>query len=218
MKQIGNRLLERLTPGVRVLACLLVAVSLAAVIGKLSRAYDLYHCLVLSSPNFWNGQVWRLVTYPLLPVGVLDFVMNGLIIIMLGGLLERVWTRGEFWSYCAIPVVGTGLAKVILSFSSPAPLVGAGPLVFGLLAAWGCLLGHEQVPLGTFATMTVRQLALLAGAISMGVTVFTAGLVNAFLMLAGVLAGLLYLWLRAKLLMSRESRMVESGRINRLEL
>ena len=66
--------------------------------------------------------------------------------------------------------------------------------------------------------MTVWQMVLLAGAVSFFTTLFSTGLVNAIIMLAGGLTGLLYLWLRSKILMTRESRIVHSERINRLEL
>ena len=218
MKRIWHRFLASLTPGVRILLCLLSAVYLAAIIGKFSHAYDLYRWLALSGTNFWHGQVWQVVTHPLLPTAVFDFVFNGLMIVLLGGLLERIWSRSEFGMYCVVAAVGAGLAKVILQFSNPAPMAGAGPLVFGLLAAWGFLFGHEKVPLGSFGEMPVRQLALLAGAIGLVTMWFSARLINAVIMLAGGLAGLLYLWLRSKRLMTREGRIVDSERMNRLEL
>jgi membrane associated rhomboid family serine protease len=218
MKRLWHRFLASLTPGVRVLLCLLSAVYLAAVIGKFSHAYDLNHWLAVSGPNFWHGQVWGLITYPLLPMAILDFVFNSLMIVLLGGLLERIWSRAEFWTYCAVAAVGAGLARVILQFSNPFPMTGMAPVVFGLLAAWGNLFGHEKVPFVFFGEMTVWQLALLAAAISFVTALFSTGLVNAIIMLAGGLTGLLYLWLRSKILMTRESRVVHSERINRLEL
>ena len=218
MKHFWQRFLASLTPGVRVLLCLSSAVCLAAAIGNYSRAYDLNRWLAVSGPNFWHGQIWELITYPLLPTAVLDFVFNSLMIVLLGGLLERAWQRGEFWTYCAVTAVGAGLAKVILQFSNPVPMTGMAPVVFGLLAAWGNLFGREKVLLVVFGEMTVWQLALLAAAIGFVTTLFSTGLISAMIMLAGGLTGLLYLWLRVKILMARESRVVHSERINRLEL
>ena len=218
MKHFWPRCLAALTPGVRVLLCLLSAVYLAAVIGNYSHAYDLNRWLAVSGPNFWRGQIWELITYPLLPLAVLDFVFNSLMIILLGGLLERAWSRAEFWTYCAVTAIGAGLAKVILQFSNPVPMTGMTPVVFGLLAAWGNLFGSEKILLVVFGEMTVWQLALLAAAISFLATLFSTGLVSAIILLAGGVTGLLYLWLRLKILMARESRIVHSERINRLEL
>jgi membrane associated rhomboid family serine protease len=218
MKHFWHRFLASLTPGVRVLLGLSSAVYLAAVMGNYSHAYDLTRWLALSGPNFWHGQIWELITYPLLPTAVLDFVFNGLMIVLLGGLLERAWSRSEFWTYCAVTAAGAGLAKVILQFSSPVPMTGMTPVVFGLLAAWGNLFGREKVSFVMFGEMTVWQLALLAAAIGFVTTLFSTGLVSAMILLAGGVTGLLYLWLRLKILMARESRVVHSERINRLEL
>jgi membrane associated rhomboid family serine protease len=179
MKRLWHRFLASLTPGVRVLLCLLSAVYLAAVIGKFSHGYDLNRWLAVSGPNFWHGQVWELITYPLLPMTVLDFVFNSLMIVLLGGLLERIWSRVEFWAYCAVAAIGAGLAKIILQSSNPFPMTGTTPVVFGLLAAWGNLFGHEKVLLVFFGEMAVWQLALLAGTVGFVTVLFSTGPVAA---------------------------------------
>ena len=144
MKHFWQRFLASLTPGVRVLLCLSSAVYLAAVMGNYSHAFDLTRWLAVSGPNFWRGQIWELITYPLLPMAVFDFVLNSLMLILLGGLLERSWSRAELWTYCAVAASGAGLAKVILQFSNPVPMTGMAPVVFGLLAAWGNLSGTRK--------------------------------------------------------------------------
>ncbi len=218
MKIFWQRFLAALTPGVRFLLALLTAIYLLAVIGTMTHAFDLYGWLPLSGPKLWSGQIWRLVTYALLPAGILDFLMNGIALVMLGGLLERHWSRGQFWLYCLVAAVGAGLAKVLLQFSSPMPLVGAAPMMFGLLIGWGFLCGRENITILPFGEMTVWKLVLVASAVSFLIMFFTAGLVTAIIMSAGGLAGWLYLWLKHKWLMSRASRVAHSERISRLEL
>jgi membrane associated rhomboid family serine protease len=218
MRNFWQRFLALLTPGVQLLLCLLAGMYLTAVIGKLIRAFDLYDWLALSGPKFWSGQIWRLATYALLPAGVLDFLMNSVALVMLGGMLERHWSRGELWLYCVVAAAGAGLTKVVLQFSSPLPLTGAAPMVFGLLIAWGFLCGRENISLVPFGEMTVWKLVVVAGAISFLIMFFTAGLVTAIIMAAGGLTGFVYLWLKHKWLMSRASSVIHSERINRLEL
>lgn len=218
MNAFSQRLLAMLTPGVRLLLALFTGVFLAAMVGRWLHIFDLYGWLALSGAKFWDGQVWRLVTYALLPFGILDFIMNCLALVVLGGRLERFWTRGELWLYCAVTAAGGGLAKVLLDPNGPVPLTGAAPMMFGLLAAWGFSRGGERLMVEPFGNLSVWQLVLLAGGISLLTVLLTAGLVIALAMLAGGLTGFFYLWLRHKWLMSRNSRVVHSERINRLEL
>jgi membrane associated rhomboid family serine protease len=218
MRNFWQRLSASLTPGVRVLLGLLAAAYLAAVIGRKIHAFDLYGWLALSGPDLWRGQVWRLVTYALLPAGILDFVMSAIALVMLGGLLERHWSRGQLWLYCLVVVAGAGVAKVLLQFASPLPLTGAAPMMFGLLIAWGFLCGNEVINLLVFGQMTVWKLVLGAAAISLIIMVLTGGLGTALVLAAGGLTGWLYLRLTHNWLMSRASRINRSERISRLEL
>jgi len=218
MKAWGGRILAELTPGVRGVLGLLMAAGLAAFLGQALAGFRLDHWLALSGPWFWHGEVWRLVTYAVLPSGLMDFLMNGLAVVLLGRLLERYWSRGEFWLYCLVTVAGAGVAKVGLQCSNPMPLTGASPMAFGLLIGWGFLCGRESVPLFLLGETTVWKLMLMAGAVSLLVLFFTAGLVPALIMAAGGLAGFSYLWLKHQWLMSRAGSVVQSERIHRLEL
>jgi membrane associated rhomboid family serine protease len=218
MKTFWQRSLAALTPGVRLLLGLMTAAYVAATVGKSIHAFDLYGWLALSGPTFWSGQIWRLVTYALLPAGILDFLMNGIALVMLGGLLERRGSRGELWLYCVVTAVGAGLAKVLLQISSPLPLAGATPLMFGLLIAWCFLCGRETINILIFGEITVWKLLLGVAAIGLFITFLTAGSVTALILAAGGLAGWLYLWLKQKWLMSRASRVAHSERMSRLEL
>jgi membrane associated rhomboid family serine protease len=218
MKNSWQRFFSALTPGVRVLLCLLAAVYLAAAIGRMIHAFDLYGWLALSGPELWRGQVWRLVTYALLPAGIMDFVMNAIALVVLGGLLERHWSRGQLWLYCIVVTVGAGMAKVLLQSASPLPLTGATPMMFGLLIAWGFLCGGEIINLLVFGQMTVWKLVLGAAVISLFILLLTAGLITTLILAAGGFTGWLYLWLKHKRLMSRPGRVTRSERISRLEL
>ena len=108
MKRLWYRILALLAPGTRVVLALLVLGCLATVFGVLTRLYHLYVWLALSAPTFWTGQIWQVVTYALLPVDVLSFLINGLAIAALGGALERVWSPRELWFYVALVTVAAG--------------------------------------------------------------------------------------------------------------
>jgi membrane associated rhomboid family serine protease len=218
MKRLWRRFLEALMPGTRTLLVLLVVVYGAAVAGSVTHSFNLAGWLTLSGPQFWSGQIWRLASYALLPAGILDFIMNSIALVCLGGMLERHWSRGEFWLYCLVAAAGAGLAKVLLQWSSPLPLIGMAPTIFGLLIAWGFLCGRQNVAIVPFGEITVWKLVLTAGAIGLLIMFLTAGLVTAMIMAAAGLSGWLYLWLKHKWLMLRPGSVVESNRISRLEL
>lgn len=218
MRSLWQRFLVLLTPGVRMLLCLLVAAYLAAVIGNLVRAFNLSDWLALSGAKFWKGQLWRLVTYALLPAGIMDLVMNCLALVMLGGMLERHWSRTQLWIYCLVAVAGAGVAMVLLQFFTSTPVTGAAPMIFGLLVAWGVLSGREIINVLIFGEITVWKLVLCAAAISLAVIILSMGLVSALFLAAGGMTGWLYLWLNHKWLMSRSSNVAHSERITRLEL
>jgi len=218
MRLIWQRFLQSLTPGVRTALIVLAAAYLAEVIGLWSSAYNLSAWLALSGPAFWKGRVWLAITYVLLPAGILDLLFNGMMIACLGPLIERVWSRCEFWFYCLITAIGAGLAKVTLQPSNPSLLIGAGAVVFGLLAAWTRFYGREEIRLGLIWQTTARRAALLLAAITFLMLVASAGLVDAVVTLSGGLAGWLYLSLRWKVNLTCRSRAVTSQRISRLEL
>ena len=218
MRQWWQRWLASLTPGVRGLLLFLTAVYVASLIGGLTKAFDLHAWLGLSGPKFWGGQIWRLVSYGWLPTGILDFLMNSFALYLLGGILERHWSRAQLWTYCIFVAAGAGLVKVALQYSNPQPLTGAMPMMFGLLIAWGFLSGRESLMMVPFGEMTVWKLVLAAGTVSFLMLLLTAGLSTAIIMAAGGLTGWLYLWIKQKWLMSRAGSIVHSERINRLEL
>ena len=218
MRHLWQRFLPSLTSGVRTALAVLAAAYLAEVIGRCTSAYNLPAWLALNGPAFMKGRVWSVCTYVLLPAGLLDLLFNGLVLACLGPLIERRWSRGELWSYFLVTATGAGLVKVALQPSNPALLTGTGPVIFGLIAAWGQLYGREEIRLGLIGQTTVRRAALLLAAITFLTTAASAGLVAAAVTLSGGLVGWLYLSLRWKCNLARRSRTVTSQRMGRLEL
>jgi membrane associated rhomboid family serine protease len=218
MKHAWRKFLNPLTAGVRVVLAVLGLAYAVALVGRFTGRFNLYDWLALHSPSFWDGAVWPVLAYALLPVGPVDFLINGFMLAWLGVWLERVWSRGELWSYCLICAAGAGLAKVVLLPASPRLMVGTAGVVFGLLVAWARLFGHERVRLMDTWEMSVRATALLLAAFSLLLMLPCAGPINAFVLLCGGIAGGLYLWLRSKTIRAQRSRLVPNQRMERLEL
>ena len=87
MNAFWQRFTALLTPGTRALLVLLAGVYAAAVIGELTHSFELQSRLAASAPAFWHGQIWRIISYALLPNGILDFLMNGFALVLVGAQL-----------------------------------------------------------------------------------------------------------------------------------
>ena len=218
MKRFLSRLSGLLTPGVRVLLVVLTVSYLVAVIGSVLRVYDLYRWLALDPSAVWKGCVWQIFTYPLLPEGLMNFIFNMIAIVWLSRQLERDWSQKELWSYCLLAATGAGVAKILLSSWNGSPLAGTAGIVFGMLAAWLRLFGHEKVVFWSVWETTILQAGLLMTSIGLLLMLFTAGWVDTLVMFCGGLTGWLYLSVRWKLNREQPGQIAESQRIRRLEL
>jgi membrane associated rhomboid family serine protease len=218
MQGFWQRFVSSLTPGVRWVLSIWTVLFLSAY------ALDFFHIanvsgwLFMSSPAVLHGQVWRLASYALLPVSLLDLLINGFCVVVFGGMLERIWPRRDFFLYCLIAAVGAGLANLALRTFSSSPLLGPGPVALALMVATGRVLAHEKIMVPPSFELTLRQAVILLTAVSFILLLSRAGWVGAVIQVSGGAAGLLYLWLRSRIGQSRRARSVTSQRINRLEL
>jgi membrane associated rhomboid family serine protease len=218
MRRYWSRFVAPLKPGTRGLLAVLALAYGAAVIGEISGAFNLYKWLGLSSAEFWRGRVWEIVTYAVIPAGIADLIFNGFMIAWIGTWLERAWPASELWIYCFISALAAGVARVLLLPSSQTVMAGSAAILFGLLAAWAFLFGHEKVLLMGIWDIPVKSVALLLGGVSLLVMLPCDGPVNAFILLCGGLGGWGYLELRKKHALSPRSRILHSERIRQLEL
>jgi membrane associated rhomboid family serine protease len=219
MKRFWHRVRDSFTPGVRTLLGLLTLAYLVIAIGDVTGRYHLEGSLVLSSATLGNGDVWTVLTYVLVPLSLLNFLMNGLMIAFFGGSLERsMWSRRDFAIYCLVAVVAPGIILVVSPFSVHSPLAGSSPLVLGLLIAWGFIFRREKIPLAVLGETTAGLVACVAVVIDLVSIGSSSGVGAALVILGGGLLALLYLWLGERRLMTRPARVVASARIDRLEL
>jgi membrane associated rhomboid family serine protease len=211
MREI-RRFLAWLTPGTRWLLGLWVA---GAVLRFVAGAG---FWLALTATAIWHGQIWRAVTYALLPNSLGDFLLNGVALMLLGTTLERRWSCRTLLVYSLFVVAATGLSMAAVQPTSTVVWRGSGPLLFGLLAAWGRICGHERIRFGPSLELTAMKAALVFGAASLLLTAFMAGWMNALFAGLGAAWGLGYLWTRSKMGEIAARPIAVSQRINRLEL
>lgn len=219
MRAAYKQFIGPLTPGVRLMLLILTVFYVLTLAGELTHRWSVYPWVGLSGPAFWHGHIWKVVTYALVPASVLDALFNWVMILFMGSWLEREWTRGQMWLICLSSTLCTGLVWVLVRSSSELMLVGTTPIVFGMLAAWGWLCGHQRVLFWFMWDMSVRQVAIVMTIFSwLMMALACAGPVIATIMLAGSVAGLLHIWIYLRLLRARPGQAIDSERIGRLEL
>lgn len=199
-------------------AALFVLVALVPIIGIYTKTYDLYQHLGLVPAAVWEGQVWRLFTYPLLPMGMVDFIIGAWAILWLGAWLEREWSALECWLYGGIATTCAGALGCLLFPRFDGYLGGTSIIVAALLVIWIRLCGHQRImPVPEFVT-TVRNYALFWSGIIVLTAFFSCGRWLALPMLAAsALAGWAYLTLRWKWLQRAPVRSTATRRGRQLE-
>lgn len=218
MKHLYGKFLLPLKTGTRVLILVLLLAYAAAFIGITTKTYNLFEWFGLRSTSVWHGEAWRLFSYAFVSPNLFNLVINVILLAMLGAFLERVWSPKEFAFFCLVSAGGAGVAKVLITPTSPILMVASVPIIFGLLVAWAKIFGHERVYFMGIWEMSVRAAAIIFAAISILAMLPCAGIVNTLIMLCGGVAGWLYLFLRLRSVRLQQSQVVGSVRMGRLEL
>ena len=206
-------MIDSLTPVVRV--CLIVLLS-AFVSQHLADQYFGQHVFEDLALFPWlsagSWRPWQLLTYAIMHTSVTQLVFNALSLVFVGGELERRWGRSRFLCYL---IFCTGFAGVTFTVLHPwlAPqqadsyLSGCGAAIFGLLAAYGLLMGERPVSFMMIFPLKAKQLVWGLAGLQLLNTLFTPGGAETSLAdLSGMLGGLLFLWVQARILIYRRDR------------
>lgn len=218
MKHAYRNFLQPLKTGTRVLVLVMSLFYIAALVGGLTKQFNLFEWLGLRSTSVWHGEIWRVVSYAFVSPNLFNFVISIIMVAMLGAFLERVWSPKEFWSFCIVSAAGAGLAKILITPASENMIVASVSIDFGLLVAWAKLFGQERVYFMGIWEMSVRTCALIFAAITIIAIFPCAGILNTLILLCGGVAGWLYLLVRVRSVHRQQSKVVGSVRMGRLEL
>jgi membrane associated rhomboid family serine protease len=205
-------------PGARLLLLIFALAFPVHWIGHRTGAFELYDWLDLCPALVWHGEVWRLGSYAFLGGGVVDWVVSLFWLATLVPILARIWSARTLWTYCLVTALAGALPVIAILPGSERGVVGASAMIFGLLVAWYRLYGRERLLLLGIGELSVRQAAILIAVINSIILLFCAGWFLLLAMWCGGVAGWIYLALSRKLLLSRDSRRLDSERIARLEL
>jgi membrane associated rhomboid family serine protease len=206
-------------PGTRwLLATPVVLLAADVLVGMLGRG-GLSHLLGLTPSGFRGGFIWQGFTYWLLPAGLIDLLVSGVVLVLLAPRLERDWSAGQIVGYCAIAATGAGLCHVLVAGSGQM-LLGLRGVVIGLLAAWAKMYGAEPMAIPGLGPVSTRGLMLGAALIAAGVAGLASpgGWRDALVLFGGGATGWSYLALRWRWNRSRPGTVTACTRTRRLEL
>lgn len=212
----------RVPRAVAVLIGLVLAMSVTAAVDA-RMGGTLYRQLALLPDAVWRGEVWRLLTWPLVLSGPLRLLLSCAVLYVFGGDLVAAWGSRRTWRYLAVVLLAAGAGTSILGWVLPGVWwhahLGGTALVDALLLAWARQFPHQQVLIYFFLPMRGRQLVALVIVVAVLAALYY-GLARALPELLTIAAALAYLdrrprrlwlslklgWIRRKLRVVREDR------------
>ncbi|RRJ94275.1 rhomboid family intramembrane serine protease [Opitutaceae bacterium TAV4] len=165
----------RISIGAWMILGLIVAVYLAATLLRLIGLINLDNWFLLSPALVWHGQIWRVVTYPLLSGGLLNLVLDGYLILFFATGIEQTKTRSALLAYTTLCIVAAGLLRCLVTpFTEVVPPgAGVASILAAHLVAWTRIAPYETLNLVVLGNITRRTLALIIGGL---ITLSTLGL------------------------------------------
>lgn len=184
---------------------------------------ELYRWVALWPEGVWRGEVWRLLTWPLVMGGPLSLIFTCVALVVFGTDLALAWGVRRYLRYLAgvVLVAGIGTSVVGLAWADAREVAHLGGMVVtdALAIAWA--RQFPENPVYVYFVLLVRGRALVT--VVVGVTVVFAlylGVAWTLPELLAVGAALLWgnravrrRWLEAKLAWTRRNlRVVRGGR------
>lgn len=177
--------------GIFLLMALLGVVAPAVGVGIL-RAFELTPTRVV------HGQIWQLVSYSFLHMGLWHWFGNMLGLWMFGSAIEGMWRSRRFLELYFIGVIGAALTSVAISYSGvlgnpTVPTVGASGGVYAILIAFGILLGDNEIMLFPFPfTIRAKYFVAILIVLTIVFSLQEVGGTNHLAHLGGLFFGFLY--------------------------
>lgn len=163
---------------------------------------------LVPSDVLFHGAVWQLASYMFLHASeVTHILFNMLMLWFFGAELEQRWGSRFFLAYylisgigaAVIYVTGTALAAALWNVGTASlliPVQGASGAIFGLLLAYGILLGERQIYFMMVFPMKARYFVMIMGFVELVSLMQTQGRGSEVAYLAhlgGVVSGYVFL-------------------------
>ncbi|HET6438659.1 MAG TPA: rhomboid family intramembrane serine protease [Anaeromyxobacter sp.] len=120
--------------------------------------------VVLRSDTLASGQLWRLLTWPLVQADPTALIFGGLTLYFFGPPLAYDWGERRFLSTVLLLTLGAALITLGVSWVLQVPFIdyyGIWPLVDGIVLLWALRYPDQQILFFFVLPITGRILALL---------------------------------------------------------
>src|SRR5690606_29436030 len=175
-------------------AMAVIYVGLGLAPAEFERRVIVYFAFIPAAYLAEGWPVWSLIaapfSYALLHGGLGHLALNGVMLAVMGQVLERRLGAGPFLLLFAAGAAGGALAHVMIGGSPQSPLIGASAAVGGLYGA-GLVLHHRGVYLGPNARLLVALAGLFVIMNLLGVVLPLLGNIAYGAHLGGFIAGVL---------------------------
>jgi membrane associated rhomboid family serine protease len=166
-----------------------LVISLAAVIA-VRAGVDAYGALALVPGDVWAGEVWRLVTWPLVEASPWGLVSSCIALYYFGGQLAAAWGARRFAAYLGGVALFAGVGTVVLAQVVPGAWMmghlGGFAMGHALVVAWALQFPDRELRVHVLLSLGGPLLAY--GAVAM--VVLYAVFVGVAPVLPSLLAGL----------------------------
>ena len=161
-------------------------------------------------------EIWELVTYTFVNLGMLNTLWNMLALWMFGAELERLWGTVRFVRFYLLCGILAGVTFLLFAYPFHAQneiAAGSSGAVYGILVAYGLMFPDQTMLFGFLIPMKSKYFVMIIGAIvflqSYMATVGGQGGVAVVSSLGGLVAG--YLLLRGRKLKVQVRQPIQSG-------
>ena len=185
-----------LPPGIKWLLIANVGVFLLQFLLRgTSLAQFLFSFALYPSQVVTRFYLWQPVTYSFLHVDLWEILWNMLTLWMFGSDLEQSWGTRRFLRFYSLCSIGPAFVVIILSYlagTASLPVIGASAPIFGILLVCAVLWPDRQVLFILFP-MKMKYFTILVGAITLYISIGSAGGAAGLGLLSGMAFGYLFL-------------------------
>jgi membrane associated rhomboid family serine protease len=138
---------------------------------------------------------------------------NLLMLAFIGSEIEAAWGRARFLRYYFFCATAAGLAYLLIQLfigsgeGLHVPMVGASGAIYGLLIAYGLLFGERVMLFMMLFPMKAKHFVWVLAGIELLTGIYSSrGGLSSVAHLGGMLAGFIYLWGKASIIVYRRRR------------